>query len=75
VVEVSNVALSVHDNTTDDAMRPVLMERFAIRCISESCTSKNIRFNANVINVISNAKALFLNLVSRGVIPKSIRSV
>lgn len=56
-VEVSSVALSVHEDTTDDAMRPALIDRFAVKYISESCTSEKYRFSANVVSVISRAKA------------------
>lgn len=56
-VDVSRVALSVHDDTTDDAMRPALIDRFAVKYISESCTSEKYRFSANVVSVMSRAKA------------------
>jgi hypothetical protein len=39
-VEVSRVALRVQEDTTEDAIRPALIDRFAVKYISESWTSE-----------------------------------
>lgn len=39
-VEVRRVALRVQEDTTEDAIRPALIDRFAVKYISESWTSE-----------------------------------
>jgi hypothetical protein len=56
VVDVRSVALNVHEDTTDDAIRPALIERFAVRYISESWTSEKYRLRAKVVRLMRMAK-------------------
>ena len=56
-VEVKRVALRVHEETTEEAMRPVLIDLLAVKYISESWTSEKYFLSANVVRVIRSAKA------------------
>lgn len=57
MVEVNKVALRVQDDTTEDAMSPVLIDRFAVRYISESCTSAKYLLSKYVVKVMRSANA------------------